>query len=65
MRMLTEEVGKASNIKSRVTRQSVTDALSSAIEKLKIYNSYATKGLSREIREIRWREDDKDRFNPI
>ena len=35
MKMLTEEVGKASNIKSRVTRQNVTDALTSTMEKLK------------------------------
>jgi peptide chain release factor subunit 1 len=45
MRMLTEEVGKASNIKSRVTRQNVTDALTSAIEKLKMYNKTPANGL--------------------
>lgn len=45
MRMLTEEVGKASNIKSRVTRQNVTDALTSAIEKLKLYNKTPPNGL--------------------
>lgn len=45
MRMLTEEVGKATNIKSRVTRQNVTDALTSAIEKLKGYNKTPTNGL--------------------
>jgi peptide chain release factor subunit 1 len=37
-RMLTDEVGKASNIKSRVTRQHVIDALASAKEKLRLYN---------------------------
>jgi peptide subunit release factor 1 (eRF1) len=36
--MLTDEVGKASNIKSRVTRQHVIDALASATEKLRLYN---------------------------
>lgn len=45
MRMLTEEVGKASNIKSRVTRQNVTDALTSAAEKLKLYNKTPPNGL--------------------
>lgn len=45
MRMLTEEVGKASNIKSRVTRQNVTDALTSTIEKLKLYNKTPSTGL--------------------
>lgn len=45
MRMLTEEVGKATNIKSRVTRQNVTDALTSAIEKLKLYNKTPVNGL--------------------
>ena len=37
-RMLTDEVGKASNIRSRVTRQHVKDALASATEKLRLYN---------------------------
>jgi peptide chain release factor subunit 1 len=45
MKMLTEEVGKASNIKSRVTRQNVTDALTSTIEKLKLYNRTPSNGL--------------------
>ncbi len=45
MRMLTEEVGKATNIKSRVTRQNVTDALTCAIEKLKLYNKTPPNGL--------------------
>lgn len=45
MRMLTEEVGKASNIKSRVTRQNVTDALTSTIEKLKLYSKTPPNGL--------------------
>jgi peptide chain release factor subunit 1 len=45
MRMLTEEIGKATNIKSRVTRQNVTDALTSAAEKLKLYNKTPPNGL--------------------
>jgi peptide chain release factor subunit 1 len=45
MKMLTEEVGKASNIKSRVTRQNVTDALTSTMEKLKLYNRTPATGL--------------------
>lgn len=32
MKMLVDEVGKASNIKSRVTRQNVTDALTVTME---------------------------------
>ncbi len=43
--MLGEEVGKASNIKSRVTRQNVTDALTSTMEKLKLYNKTPITGL--------------------
>lgn len=42
---LTDEIGKASNIKSRVNRQSVQDALSSTIYKLKSYNQTPTNGL--------------------
>ena len=45
MKMLVEEVGKASNIKSRVTRQNVTDALTSTMEKLKLYNRTPNTGL--------------------
>jgi len=45
MKMLVEEVGKASNIKSRVTRQNVTDALTSTMEKLKLYNKTPVTGL--------------------
>lgn len=45
VRMLSEEVGKASNIKSRVTRQNVSDALTSALEKLKLYNKTPANGL--------------------
>jgi len=44
-RMIAEEVGKASNIKSRVTRQNVTDALTSTMEKLKLYNKTPPNGL--------------------
>ena len=44
-KMLNDEIGKASNIKSRVTRQHVTDALTSAIEKLRLYNRTPNNGL--------------------
>lgn len=44
-KMLVDEVGKASNIKSRVTRQNVTDALTSTMEKLKLYNKTPPNGL--------------------
>jgi peptide chain release factor subunit 1 len=44
-RMIAEEVGKASNIKSRVTRQNVTDALTCTMEKLKLYNKTPPNGL--------------------
>ena len=44
-KMLTDEVGKASNIKSRVTRQHVIDALSSTTEKLRLYNRTPKNGL--------------------
>ena len=43
--MLNDEIRKASNIKSRVTRQHVTDALTSAIEKLRLYNRTPNNGL--------------------
>ena len=52
MKMLVDEVGKASNIKSRVTRQNVTDALTSTMEsnpflniELKLYNKTPVNGL--------------------
>jgi peptide chain release factor subunit 1 len=45
MKMLADEVGKASNIKSRVTRQNVTDALTSTMEKLKLYSRTPPNGL--------------------
>jgi len=44
-KMLVDEVGKASNIKSRVTRQNVTDALTSTMEKLRLYNKTPPNGL--------------------
>ena len=43
--MLNDEIRKASNIKSRVTRQHVTNALTSAIEKLRLYNRTPKNGL--------------------
>ncbi|CAI9115721.1 OLC1v1016707C1 [Oldenlandia corymbosa var. corymbosa] len=42
---LAEEVGKASNIKSRVNRHSVQTALTSAQQRLKLYNRVPTNGL--------------------
>ena len=42
MKMLVDEVGKASNIKSRVTRQNVTDALTSTMESNKIFSLIQT-----------------------
>jgi peptide chain release factor subunit 1 len=38
-RMITEEYGKAANIKSRVVRQAVQSALTSVKERLKLYNN--------------------------
>jgi peptide chain release factor subunit 1 len=43
--MLIEELGKASNIKSRVNRQSVEDAIKTAQAKLKIYNRLPSNGI--------------------
>ena len=44
-KMLVDEIGKASNIKSRVTRQNVTDALYCAKEKLSLYTRTPPNGL--------------------
>jgi peptide chain release factor subunit 1 len=44
--MLTEETGKASNIKSRVNRQSVETAIKSSQSKLKMYNKIPPNGLA-------------------
>lgn len=44
-RMLTEELGTATNIKSRVNRLSVLGAINSAIQRLKLYNKVPQKGL--------------------
>ena len=38
--MLTNELGTASNIKSRVNRQSVLSAITSALQKLKLYEKH-------------------------
>lgn len=43
--MLTNEYGTASNIKSRVNRQSVLDAIISTQQKLKLYTRVPTNGL--------------------
>jgi peptide chain release factor subunit 1 len=42
---LTEEYGASSNIKSRVNRQSVQDAITSTQQKLKLYNRVPNNGL--------------------
>lgn len=44
-RMLTEEYGTASNIKSRVNRLSVLDAITSTQQRLKLYNKIPPNGL--------------------
>jgi len=43
--LLTTEYGSASNIKNRVNRQSVEDAIVSVQQKLKLYNKIPTNGL--------------------
>jgi peptide chain release factor subunit 1 len=43
--MLTTELGAASNIKSRVNRQSVITAITSALQKLKLYTKAPPNGL--------------------
>ena len=40
-KMLLEEFGTASNIKNRVNRQSVLGAITSAQQRLKLYNRYS------------------------
>ena len=44
-KMLVEEMGTATNIKSRVNRQSVLDAIGSAQQRLKLYNKVPPNGL--------------------
>lgn len=44
-KMLSEESGTASNIKSRVNRQSVLSAITSTSQKLKLYSRVPTNGL--------------------
>lgn len=43
--MLNEEYGTASNIKSRVNRTSVLGAITSTIQRLKLYNKVPPNGL--------------------
>jgi peptide chain release factor subunit 1 len=43
---LKKEISEASNIKDRVNRQSVIDALKSGIEALKPYKSFGSTGLA-------------------
>lgn len=42
---MTEEYGKASNIKSKATKQAVQTAITSVKEKLKLYTKIPTNGL--------------------
>jgi peptide chain release factor subunit 1 len=44
-KMLNVEYGTAENIKSRITRQSVQGAITSAIQKLKLYSKTPRNGL--------------------
>ena len=44
-KMLVDEMGTATNIKSRVNRQSVLDAIGSAQQRLKLYNRVPDNGL--------------------
>lgn len=44
-KMLAEEYGTASNIKSRVNRQSVLSAITSTQQRLKLYNKVPPNGL--------------------
>ena len=44
-RMLEDEKGTATNIKSRVNRQSVLSAITSALQRLKLYNKVPPNGL--------------------
>ncbi|KAL0231432.1 hypothetical protein GEMRC1_010836 [Eukaryota sp. GEM-RC1] len=44
-KMLNDEIGTASNIKSRVNRLSVLSAITSALQKLKLYNKVPKNGL--------------------
>jgi len=44
-KMLADEIGTASNIKSRVNRQSVLAAIGSAQQRLKLYNHVPPNGL--------------------
>jgi len=44
-RLLTEEYGTATNIKSRVNRLSVLDAITSTQQRLKLYNRFPQNGL--------------------
>lgn len=43
--LMTQEFGAASNIKSRVTRQAVQSAITSARQRLTLYNSVPPNGL--------------------
>ena len=51
--MLTDEYGTASNIKSRVNRLSVLGAITSAQQRLKLYNKIPPNGKLRRLHHVR------------
>ena len=71
-KMLADEQGAASNIKSRVNRQSVLSAITSTQQRLKLYNKVPPNGLVIYCGEIKTTEDkvrkiniDLEPFKPI
>ena len=71
-KMLADEQGAASNIKSRVNRQSVLSAITSTQQRLKLYNKVLPNGLVIYCGEIKTTEDkvrkiniDLEPFKPI
>ena len=51
-KMLADEFGTASNIKSRVNRLSVLGAITSTQQRLKLYNRVPTNGLVRDLARV-------------
>ena len=62
-KMLAEEFGTASNIKSRVNRQSVLGAITSTQQRLKLYNKVPPNGLVVYCGEIITAEGKEKRIN--
>ncbi|XP_019256485.1 PREDICTED: eukaryotic peptide chain release factor subunit 1-3-like [Nicotiana attenuata] len=62
--MLADEFGTASNIKSRVNRQSVLGAITSARQRLKLYNKVPPNGLVLYTGTI-MTQDGKEKKNPL